>query len=162
MINFRPNLTRLVDYNSTTQNFLFRGNVPLVNNSIFVYDELVSTFDTIVRNQTSFVDGLPDDFFVLDISLLNDLGEAKELHAEKNFFLQNPTLGAFENWIIVGDITNPNDLPAEERKIMAETMQDWQFDKLVERIPQLYSMIHTQAQRPLVVFFHCEIGTDRE
>eukprot|EP01027_Heterolobosea_sp_BB2_P024244 GEZU01036483.1.p1 GENE.GEZU01036483.1~~GEZU01036483.1.p1 ORF type:complete len:256 (+),score=67.85 GEZU01036483.1:23-790(+) len=161
---FNPHKVHLVDHNPALQNFIFRGNEPLNTSYDFVYDELVSVMRQVAQEEADVE--LPEDFLLVDVNLLN-FSEQKEIDIEKAFFEKNPEAGSFMNWVIVGDVTNPN---AKEfnhtdtamlRKDMAIKLGEWQLDHLVKRVPDLNTMLNSPASKPVIYYVHCIAGSDR-
>ena len=96
-VNANLDYTRvhLVDHNVETNNFLFRGNMPVANHTVFQYDQLLSYLKK--RAAEAGVD-FPSNFQLVDISL-NNLFD-KDLKVEKAFWSNpdNKKLGRFINW----------------------------------------------------------------
>lgn len=76
----------LVDYNkftsSNTINYLYRGNAPIVNNTAFAYDELVSYMK--LRANASGLP-FPSKFYFIDVSLDNTF-DGEDFTIEREFW----------------------------------------------------------------------------
>eukprot|EP01095_Lingulamoeba_sp_RSL-Kostka_P011042 TRINITY_DN4103_c0_g1_i1.p1 TRINITY_DN4103_c0_g1~~TRINITY_DN4103_c0_g1_i1.p1 ORF type:complete len:243 (+),score=67.07 TRINITY_DN4103_c0_g1_i1:49-777(+) len=158
--NFEPQKVQLIDFNSETGNFLFRGNEPL-NSTGFAYDQLVSTLKERANNASI---EFPSKFTLLDVTFLNHLKkeERDDLRTERKFFKQNPELGAYVHHFMMGSIEPPNIYITKKDKLNhALTMPEWDIDKLPQLIRNVRDQIETPAQYPVVVYGHCEAGTDR-
>ena len=96
-----------------------------------------------------------------DISFLN-IAEYEDLRVEESFFTENPELGQFFNWPIVGSSISPNWLSEVERIKEVSALNN-SIDNLPSKIPQLYNLIHPSEApaTPQVVMIHCEAGSDR-
>lgn len=86
---FQPNSLSLVDY--TEKNFLFRGNIP-VNDDTYAYEELV---EAIKKNATDNNLDLNDDFKLTVINLIGHptLEEAEASKIQYHFFKKYPEKG---------------------------------------------------------------------
>ena len=153
-----PKRTLLIDTSSPSSganNFLFRSNEPTNANNTFAYNDLLAYFaDRAAAGGHTW----PAEVYIVDISLLNPT-EVKDEEIEKKYFEANPTHGEYINWPIVGNIVKPNDLPGDVVKALAETMGDWDVDKLPHRIPQLRQWLDTKYDVPRAFLVHCEAGT---
>ena len=150
----------LVDFNTTTQQYLFRGNFPANDSKSFAYDNLIDS----VRRKAKEENGidLPATFQLVDISFLESHVNKKDLEIERNFFHENPTLGTFVHWTVIGHPLNPSSLSSSFRKKMALYTSDWDIkDQLVPRVEQLHKWVHSYAAAPTVYYMHCEAGVDR-
>ncbi|XP_062501413.1 uncharacterized protein LOC134178556 [Corticium candelabrum] len=98
--------------------------------------------------------------FVNLYSYLNPF-EFTDEDVELQFFKGNPSLGKYYNWIIVGDVVDPDWFSEAIRKEMAVYLNDWQLDHLPERVDLLRKLLHSNLSLPNVIYTHCEAGTDR-
>ncbi|MGL4348658.1 MAG: protein-tyrosine phosphatase family protein [Chlamydiales bacterium] len=144
---FKPNRLFLVDH--TENNFLFRGNVP-INNETFAYEELI---ETIKKSAADNNLDLKDDFKLTVISLLNSFTESETKKIEKNFFMQYPEKGRVYFHAIYGDLLNPC------------LKKDLNSYFIIDRIPELMTRIHDRmtknSPRQHVIYVHCWSGRDR-
>eukprot|EP00041_Stephanoeca_diplocostata_P006820 m.94682 g.94682 ORF g.94682 m.94682 type:complete len:242 (+) comp16559_c0_seq1:76-801(+) len=151
---FDPKRTRFID--QVGNNWVFRGNEPIINKS-FAYTELV---ESMRMTATAAGKMLPTNFTIVDQTLLNP-SELPDEITEKDFFKKNPDLGRYENWIIAGSLFGPPSVNASRLKYMAEHLDDWDLDKLPDRMKELRTTLETVTALPTVVYIHCEAGTDR-
>lgn len=153
---FNPELVRLLDYNTDTGAFLFRGNMPVANNAL-VYQQLLTAM-----RKASPGTPMADKVFVVDISLVNEVipAEANDLKIEKNFWQQNPTLGKLINHPVYGSLTSPNDYPSAVRKQLEKIPTVSKIDDL---LLDLQALLKTPQMSgiPLAIYVHCEAGKDR-
>ncbi len=68
---------------------------------------------------------------------------SKYLHIEENFFKQNPDIGEFHNWPIVGSVVSPNWLSEDERRREVAALNA-SIDDLPLRIPLIHSWIYPE------------------
>ena len=152
---FKSDTVHFVDYHTKTGNYIFRGNMPLINNS-FAYDQLMNTIRNIVKNKLHRT--LPSDTFLIDISLINPVIEEQDLKRESLFFKQNPDKGILINHPIYGALTSPNSYPEELRKELEQIPSLGHLSRLVENINELIDTKNSKAQ---IIYVHCEAGHDR-
>ena len=151
--DFDPTLVRLVDYKENV--YIFRGNLPLLNINVqFAYDELLSTFEKILKCK------LPQDVELYDICLLNPVTEEKKINIEREFFENNPHLGKFINNPIYGCLLNPSTF-SEEKRI--QLVKSSFIDGLNDLIPLIYHeyMQNISPGKIRILFIHCLAGKDR-
>eukprot|EP00761_Pharyngomonas_kirbyi_P013676 gb/GECH01013705.1/.p1 GENE.gb/GECH01013705.1/~~gb/GECH01013705.1/.p1 ORF type:complete len:248 (+),score=63.83 gb/GECH01013705.1/:1-744(+) len=161
-ITFDPERVHVVDADPHTGNFIFRGNMPKTSQGQFAYDELMKVMKKRAKEEVKMK--LPENIYFIDVCLLNEITEHHDMKIEQDFFSQNPNLGTFINWVIVGDLENPQISPSWLRKVQAETIAEWQIDRLHSRVPQLHEWMTQKKRadgRPVVMYVHCEAGTDR-
>jgi protein-tyrosine phosphatase len=94
-----------------------------------------------------------------DFNLL--LLEVVDTNIEKQFFKQNPNLGSFYHYPIVGDLLAPDSVSSSIRKSMASSLPKWQVDNLPKAMDTLHQLLNTQYEVPTVIYIHCEAGMDR-
>ena len=152
--NFNPERTRLVD--SANGNLLFRGNMPRYANGSFAWSAMLNEMK--LRAQNKGVQ-FPTDFQLIDISFLN-VAEEEDLEIEKKFWKENPNLGYLIKWPIVGSLLNPNDIPLDILKEALKIYPHDSPDELVKRTQVVYDLLHTKHPKPVVIYFHCEAGSD--
>ncbi|MGC6472609.1 MAG: hypothetical protein ACON4W_07015 [Parvibaculales bacterium] len=156
---FDPSRLALVD--NVNGVLLFRSNLPAVldpqNSKVvqsFDYDQLVSAMKQVSAAQNV---PFPDQPYIVDISLLNDVIEAQTLEVEQKFFENNPNLGEFINYPIFGALLPPNDFPDSVANPVAINTP---VDDLPNRVQNIRNMM--QNARPGSVFVvHCNRGQDR-
>eukprot|EP01133_Synstelium_polycarpum_P006096 gene6096-7061_t len=143
-------------------NFLFRGNEPRITvngQPTFAYQELV---EYMVNRSTEAGVTMPDKFQIIDIKLIYGLKEEyADVYLEEYFFGNNTELGMFGINITLGDITDPNIVPATERMEMAKLLSSWQKDNLPARIASYRQILETEFDMPIALYIHCECGCDR-
>ncbi|XP_003387824.1 PREDICTED: uncharacterized protein LOC100638265 [Amphimedon queenslandica] len=155
--DYHPQRTLLIDYypkSSSPTNFLFRGNMPVINNT-FAYKEIMETMsEIVVKKNFTF----PQNPLLVVVSYLNPF-EYSDLKIEKDFFKDNPQNGSFYNRVIVGTPFPP---PQNDTKLLKDIVKE-RVDLSVDQLPNLASFLHTQLkqQGPVVIYSHCEAGTDR-
>jgi hypothetical protein len=159
-VNANLDYTRvhLVAHDTTTNNFLFRGNMPVANHTSFQYDELINYFQQ--RTKEAGVT-FPKEFKLVDISL-NNLFD-KDLKVEKAFWKNpnNANKGKFINWPLgLAGIIPPSKFSPEKQKEMANSSV-WKVDKIPERVTEIQTMITTKTAAPTLVYVHCTAGCDR-
>eukprot|EP01114_Cavostelium_apophysatum_P016502 TRINITY_DN4706_c0_g1_i1.p1 TRINITY_DN4706_c0_g1~~TRINITY_DN4706_c0_g1_i1.p1 ORF type:complete len:252 (+),score=27.70 TRINITY_DN4706_c0_g1_i1:820-1575(+) len=136
-------------------NYLFRGNLPLLSNTEFNYDGLVE----VLRSKAP---DLPDNFFIVDISLEYESypDNPQWVATEQQYFYVNYTQGSFYHWPLFGDIDDPNDW-GSQLEHYALTLSQWQLDDLPGKMEQIRSMLTTMYDVPYVFYAHCHTGVDR-
>lgn len=87
--------------------------------------------------------------------------ERSDEDIEINFFKRNFSLGEYINWIIVGDLIDPDWLSEDTRKVLAIHLSEWQLDDLPQRMKSLRDLLYSNGSLPRVIYTHCEAGTDR-
>jgi len=155
-LKFTPSLVSLIHQDPRSGNFLFRGNLPIEQNS-FSYEDLVKA----LKNATPG-GALPAQFFLVDISLLNRINPQEDRHLtiEQRFWQQNPQLGKLLNHPVYGSLSSPNSYPNAVRKKLEKIPTLSNTDALVDSLENLLQS--SQANNvPLVLYIHCEAGKDR-
>jgi hypothetical protein len=150
----------LVDFNTTTNQYLFRGNYPYNSNSTaFDYPTLVSYIHkkALESNIT-----IHPNFKLVDISFLQSIINYSEFKLETEFFRKNPQFGTLLHWTIIGHPLNASTLSESVRKPMVEWTYDWNIeDQLIERTELLQQFVHTPNNVTTVYYMHCDAGVDR-
>jgi hypothetical protein len=111
-LDFDSNRVHLID--EIDGAYFFRGNELLVGNEKnrrFAYAELISVMNNRLE-QEGHEKLTPDNFELIDISLLNSAADEFDLKIEKKFFEDNTDKGHFIHWPLYG-ITEI--VPANER-----------------------------------------------
>eukprot|EP00742_Colponemidia_sp_Colp-10_P000444 GILJ01000485.1.p1 GENE.GILJ01000485.1~~GILJ01000485.1.p1 ORF type:complete len:259 (-),score=42.04 GILJ01000485.1:178-906(-) len=158
-VEFEIERLHLVDSDSTSGNFFFRGNIPKIN-GVFIYDQLVASMRQVAKTEAN-VD-LPADFRIVDISFLNELpliGDTDDIHLEDNYFAEHGDHGEFLRMPLFGLPTNPNSLPGSLRTTLLRSV--WAVDRLPEKMRHFKSMLAQKTAKPTVFYVHCEYGCDR-
>jgi hypothetical protein len=162
---------RYVD--SSGKNFLFRGAHPALerNGNPPAFDE--EALRTAIRN-ASIEAGkeLPASYTLVDISLLwpdnpqDNNRERAILNAEDAFFSSSPGAGRLRMWPMHGTGLDPADPSvAAHREYLAEHLDEWLPDPLIERVGTVRKYLEDPAAEglsgPVVVYVHCYGGCDR-
>ena len=149
---------RLIDVSASGSNFLFRGNEP-VSSKTFQWDLLTTTMASVAgaANRT-----MPSTFRIIDVCLLN-VAEYGDMHVEEEYFEKNPTHGTFVNWPTIGSLIDPQVMTNNmtELEHLAKTLDSWSFDKVPDRMQELYAMLNKPYDVPTALYIHCEAGEDR-
>jgi len=154
---FNPSIVHFVD-KSPSGNWLFRGNEPKNSSNLFAIDELYTTLRAVAKAETN--NSLPEDFYILDFNL--DGAEFEDTKLESEFFEKNPNIGNVTHWLTLGDVFPPELYTEAERKQKAMTLGSWQYDNLPKRIALIRDYLYSSpGPRPLVIYVHCEVGSDR-
>jgi protein-tyrosine phosphatase len=150
----------IVDFNTTTNQYLFRGNYPHNDNqTAFDYTTLVSYMRKKAL-ESNIV--LPKKFKLVDVTFLHSIGNYFDYKLEVDFFKKNPHLGSVLHWTIIGHPINASSLSEYIRKPMVEFTYDWNIeDQLIERTEVLHQFVHTPNNVTTVYYMHCEAGVDR-
>jgi hypothetical protein len=148
----------LIDHNPSTNNFLFRGNMPVNSSGVLDYG---LWRDTLIRRaKEEFNVDVPSDFYIIDYSFLYTVLEPFDLSREKNFFEANPQLGEFRHYPLWGTLANANLLSESLIKLGLKSGL-WNNDKLGDLVAETKRILDTKADKPVVVYYHCEHGVDR-
>lgn len=150
----------LVDHNPATNNFFFRGNLPVLN-STFAYDELKTYFQ--IRAQESGFD-FPSQFTLVDISMLWLVEEPfTDYPLEVNFWKDpsNHLLGNFTEWPI--GYSGLSLIPSMMTKDMARALAGKfaKIDDVYSKVVWLKKELDTKQMEPVVFYAHCHHGCDR-
>ncbi|EGG24442.1 hypothetical protein DFA_06592 [Cavenderia fasciculata] len=163
-----PRKVRLVDHtpilSNGHSNYLFRGNEPktlIDDKDVFAYDLLVEYMRNDSLSNHNVV--LPESFYIIDIKLIYGLrDELPDIELESTFFANNSNFGEFNTNITLGDLTDPNLVPTEERIAWAKTLPTWQKDDLPSRMELYRDILYdTSRDESIVLYIHCECGCDR-
>lgn len=149
----------LVDHDTESGNFLFRGNMP-TNETGFAYDQLVSY----MRNRTAQAGlNMPSNFYMIDISL-NNIFDGQNFWNEMKFWKEpsSANLGEFINWPLgLAGILPPNIYNETLRKQLALNGTVWKVDQIPTRIATIRKLLQTKADVPRAIYVHCTAGCDR-
>ena len=119
---FTPRKLRLVDYNPLSGNYLFRGNMPIIKGR-FAYKELIDIMNQ--RSIEKLEATLPENIYVLDISLISKLNESHLLKHEKVFTHTNPDLVHLIHYPVYGAVSSPDYYPSSVLHIMLNSALYW-------------------------------------
>jgi hypothetical protein len=109
----------------------------------------------------------PKEYHVLDVCLLdpNHTYQGMDIEMEKSFWQEHPQNGTFYGlWTLLGENTNPFDVPYEKRIVMMGNYTKWNVDQLYERVPEIRELMNGEClggSVPCFVYVHCEQGKDR-
>ena len=150
----------------TSTHYFFRSDEPVSKDPYrFEYNTLVEYMGTRAKNASApWTDPTP---YVFDICTLNFLKhvEREDIDHERSFFESNTTLGEFHNWVIMGNILDPNNMAVSKVQADMQEYIDFDPDQLVKRIGAVRSKLeeaHTDtSRRSHVTLVHCEGGDDR-
>ncbi len=152
---FTPRKLRLVDYNPLSGNYLFRGNMPIANGR-FAYDELINTMNQ--RSIDKLETPLPEDAYILDISLISKLNESHLLKHEQVFTHTNPDLMYLIHYPVYGAVSSPDYYPRSILHIMLNLPFIGDVYSLVDKLRR---WLNQERSRPMALFVHCQAGSDR-
>jgi hypothetical protein len=147
---------RFVDTVGT--NFLFRGGspeVPLFNHTVLVRSIQLAALNSNVTLPTRFL------IHVVNLESLTSI-DAPHVLAEHDFYAQNPSLGNFSFWNIVGCAGNPALSSFDKNRAwLASSMRVWDADRLRERVSMLRMWLERVNSLPTILYIHCDCGCDR-
>lgn len=154
-VAFDPKKLRLVDVNPETGNYLFRGNMPVINNR-FAYNELLTTMNQRIMERLKAP--LPENIYILDISLISKINESLLLKQEKQFTHINPDRVYLIHHPIFGAVSSPNIYPGT----VLHAMLSLPFiDDVYNLVEKLRVWMNQERSRPMALFVHCKAGSDR-
>ncbi len=160
-------------------NFLFRGSDPVLNSNEFAYDELVDLIKAAA--QRDGVD-LPDDFYLIDVSLL--FVELADLSVEMQYFAENPEKGEFVNYPVFGHIGGnqfERTIHIADRSVhfINHFLSYSVFGKLERKLKEFQNanqslthldikavtgirgLLTQKREKSIIVYVHCVAGCDR-
>ena len=140
-------------------NMLFRSDYPGNANGTFALDLLLEYMER--RAEEAGVHWPPSPPYVVDVTLLNEPHNRKEIAEEERFFAAHPSAGEVVYMSTHGSITNPMDFPPDVRDTIADGLDFDSFDRLPERIPAIHKLLTQDSPTPRVVLLHCIAGDDR-
>jgi len=149
----------LVEYNTTTGNFFFRGNLPVLNES-FAFD----TLSAYMKNRSEAVGvAFPEDFSLLDFSLLWIVEEPfTDYKYEYNFWKtdESKTIGSFVEWpISFSGLVTPDMMPLSWAEASAKRFVE--IDGMEEKVQRIHEILSTKLDKPQIIYAHCHYGCDR-
>ena len=154
---------QLLDYSSASDSYLFRGNLPDVDNGqSFDYSGLQSRMSAAAECSGKT---LPSSYRLIDISLLDPIINPKDTQISLNeakYFIKNKDLGKFVAWPILGSLTPP--LPLSNTPVYAQgkLSSTFTYDNVIYRAQQLHRwMAHPSSSQSTVYYIHCRAGCDR-
>ncbi len=174
--SYEESKTHIVDKNVQHNVYLFRGNMPLKgerNERTFVYNELSER----VNKLTTLTN---DEFYLIDVTLVNKIApdEKKDLKVEKQFFANYPEKGSMVNHPVFGSLIS---LPEIAKKMKGyqqkRQLRSMRFPVFLDKLPKLVTQLNqcvdekncldldpdynNPEDKPIVIYMHCEAGTDR-
>ena len=117
----------LIDYvtHSDHDNYLFRCNEPIVNNT-FQYDDIMNFTKTRLQEHNLT---LSENAYIVDINVLEDVfDEHDQVEIEKKFFENNQSLGRVERHSIIGNFINPSMFPEWMLKLALKVYEHLNWD----------------------------------
>ena len=150
----------LVDYNETTGNFFFRGNLPVLD-SAFAYEALSSY----MRNRSAAMNvPFPEDFSLHIFSLLWIVEEPfTDYKYEFDYWKtdERKKLGSFTEWPISfsGLTVVPSMMPESWAESVAKDFV--KIDGMVDKVQTIRSILSTKLDKPQIIYAHCHYGCDR-
>lgn len=184
-LDFDSNRVHLVDEMNGA--YFFRGNEPLIGNGTdrrFAYAELISKLNQKLE-QEGHEKLTPDNFELIDISLLNTVADEFDLKIERKFFEENPNKGKFVHWPMFGitELVPANETVRSVGKISLDLLYPTfllmrtlaktdvnkvsQHNKTIHKeVKKLHKMLqlntqNTSSTKKKVFYIHCNAGCDR-
>lgn len=171
-------------FSDGTRNYLFRGNQPQNASGEFAIDMLRDYLEKRALEEANLT--LPDYYYIVDISFLNDqeADEKAALAIERNFFNDNPVrydhsqqvfdfiplmrkifniflhlkhIGKLVWWPLYGDQMSPYNYSQIVMEKLAINLPYWQPDKLTEKMHIVRYLLETQESGPFLYYFHCGV-----
>lgn len=182
---YQPTLTNLVDYNSLTGSFLFRGNLPVLLESpyYYAYDAMNSQMQQIIGSLPPAAKAPPNfnlqNYNLLNINLLDNQGDYEDWSVVFQNFGAKVSLFPTTDWPPYSYIKpwKPETLLGNGQVIASATnsyngnMVWWPFEPgFVEfeggfLVNDLLTFAHTtlynQLAKPTVIYVHCDSGVNR-
>jgi hypothetical protein len=148
---FDPRRCHLVDFNAATNSFFFRGNQPSVGTKdkiTFAYDQVVTTLGE--RAASFNISSFPalnsgKKLYLVDISFEWPFESGQVQSME--FFAKNPSLGEYVEWILIGDVIEPQWVSPADRIAFLENGTLWKDNKIIERIQKVKAMLAAGRQQ---------------
>lgn len=158
----------LIDYiqGPTSTHYFYRSDEPVHKDPYFFeYAKLVEYMGTRALNASApWPDHMP---WIFDICTLNFLKhvEREDMEHEKSFFAANASLGVYHNWVLIGNLIDPNTMSASKRRDSMATYKALDPDQLVHRIAAVRANLEQArtdtGNQSRVTMVHCEGGDDR-
>lgn len=149
-------------HNSTnTSTYLFRTDEPVINDE-FQYRTLITFMKWRAYAWNVSMPG--DDFYLVDVSLNNNISDGHMIKVEEDYFSAHPHRGEFWSFPLCGSPVDPygENATARAAYVRSEAYINGSCDDLVHRVPRIHAAFHTpHPTKSKVVFFHCESGSDR-
>lgn len=156
----------LVDYMPQSNAFLFRGNQPSIKLSngkeTFAYNEVLSAMSARAQSQANVTFPPANRVYIVDISF--EWPFESGVLPNMEFFAANPKLGKFMEWILIGQVLEPNSVSEQERNELLQNGTLWKTDKIPERLQLLRQMMMAgppEGYSALGIVGHCSAGCDR-
>lgn len=140
------------------ENFLIRGTNPFTIDSngkrIFNYNDLKKYINQTLENR-----GFKplDDFYLIDISLLN-LDAYFQIKQEQKFFADNPHLGETKNHSEISPLLLL--MPFSDYKLINKITQNY-HQNLSVVIQEIHDKLLQTHSKPVIIYVHCNAGRDR-
>ena len=152
---FDPKKLRLVEYNSSSGNYLFRGNIP-IKKQRFAYEELFAHMSE--QSEKELGVPLPKDTLILVVSLISPFTENKLLQIEERYAERNSDSVRLYNHPIYGALSSPNLYPQMLKGFM---LYGPILDDVNELTPKIKKWMVMGRSRPKAIYVHCRVGSDR-
>jgi len=141
------------------ENYLIRGSNPFSINTegkrIFDYPSLKKYIKQSIENKGFKT---PEDFYLIDISLLN-LDAYFQIHQEQEFFKNHPQLGEVKNYSEISPLLLFMPL-SQYRPVNHVTLSyHHNLDQLIASLHQQLSIKNNS--KPKIIYVHCNAGRDR-
>ena len=175
--DYHADRTHLVDQNSQLGTYLFRGNMPLTGDKdqrAFIYEQLSKQITDSVTPK------LANGFYLIDLTLINRISpdEHRDLNIETRFFENHSDKGALAHHAITGQLVSyPELLKKLGRFNTDKQLSNIKLPVFIDKFPTLVAQMgdcikqkkcdelaplyNNPDNLPVVVYFHCEAGTDR-
>ena len=158
-VHFDSRKLRLVDTTFDVSepdnaNYLFRGNMPLIDDH-FAYDELLETMTKALEEHNL---SLPDNLLMIDISLISNVFEHHLLEIEQQFANRHPHQLFLIHHPVYGALSNPN----HHLHLLHHHLLHLPFiEGTYQLVESLHHLMHKDFGRPVALFVHCRGGSDR-
>lgn len=158
---------KILDQDTQLTNYLFRGNSPILNDTTFGYDTLVSYFQKRIAD-ANLTFPKNNQFYFIDISLDN-LFDGKDYIIEQKFWARKgneSNFGILQHWPILtsASLATPKMVPDYDIwEKVCNSGDLWLADQIPARISFAHSLLSTKRSDnvPVIMYVHCEGGCDR-
>ncbi|PFH33857.1 hypothetical protein BESB_080730 [Besnoitia besnoiti] len=151
---FDSGLVRMIDADTTTNNFLFRSAMPLdpLTHNLALYKAQMAVAEQAERNALQLPARAKMLFFSFQWDGYNGpLFERCEVAREACQARAVAGLGAV-HWPLFGQNVNPFSLPEETRTELARTFPDWDVDALDQKVSLLHQVVHVSTKENTAIF----------
>lgn len=129
--------------------------MPVLSNQ-FAYDELIKSMNQ--RSLEKIDTPLPEDYLILNFSLISTLNESHLLKLEEEFSNEYPDFVRLVHHPIYGALSSPDLYPG----IILNLMHNIPFlDNVYRLVDRLQTLMNQEWSRPRILFVHCKAGSDR-